>query len=427
MNIIEIINNKRLKKVLSKEQLEFVVKSYTKGEIQDYQMSALLMAICNNGLNKDETYFLTKAMQNSGKTIDLSIFEGKAVDKHSTGGVSDTTTLIVAPILAESGLYMLKSSGRGLGHTGGTADKLCAFEGYSTQISFEKALKLTSKNGACLISQSLNLCPADKKMYALRDVTGTVESIELIASSIMSKKLASGNDIIVLDVKYGNGAFMESIKDAKKLAKCMVDIGKKDGKKVVAILTDMNQPLGYSIGDNLEVSEAIKVLQGEDNNLAKVSKFLASKIIELGKNIPFKQAMKQVEEIISTKRALEKFKEMVKDSGGKLELFNGYEPKPCYEIYAKQSGYIKAYKTKELGFLSCEIGCGRKKLDDEINHSAGIMTYFKIGDKVKNGDKLFSVYGDKKLAKKILTKLESCVIINKFKTKRKKLIKQIIE
>lgn len=239
MNIINIINKKRTNQALTKEEIEFAVSSYTKGEILDYQMSALLMAICINKMNKEETYYLTKAMQNSGETLDLSCFNGKAVDKHSTGGVSDTTTLILAPIIAESGLYMLKSSGRGLGHTGGTADKLCSFEGYTTELDMKKAKKLTKQNGACLISQSLNFAPADKKMYALRDVSGTVESVHLIASSIMSKKLASGNDIIVLDVKYGNGAFMEDLKSAKVLAREMVEIGKRDNKKVVAVLTDM--------------------------------------------------------------------------------------------------------------------------------------------------------------------------------------------
>lgn len=427
MNIIEIINKKRLKKELLKEEIDFVISSYTKGSIEDYQMSSLLMAICINGMTKEETYFLTKAMQNSGKTLDLSCFNKKAVDKHSTGGVSDTTTLVIAPILAESGLFMLKSSGRGLGHTGGTADKLCSFEGYKTEIPFKKALELTKENGACLITQSTELAPADKKIYALRDVTGTVESIDLIASSIMSKKLASGNDIIVLDVKYGNGAFMENIEDARKLAKTMVEIGKRDNKKILAVLTDMSQPLGYAIGDNLEVRESIEVLQGKENNLKKVSVFLASKILELGKNITFKEAEKEVLEIIKSGKALEKYKKLVASSGGSLELFEGYNKKPCIEIFADTDGYLKQYKTKELGFLACEIGCGRKKVTDEINHSAGIMTYFKIGDKVKKGDKLFSIYGDKKQAKKIETKLKECAIISKSKVKSVKLISEIIK
>lgn len=427
MNIIEIINKKRQGKILSRQEIEFAVSAYTLGKVEDYQMSALLMAICTKGLTNKETYYLTKSMQNSGITLDLSEFGGKAVDKHSTGGVSDTTTIVIAPIIAESGLYMLKSSGRGLGHTGGTADKMCAFEGYNTEPDFKTALELTKKNGACMVSQSVELCPADKKMYALRDVSGTVESTELIASSIMSKKLASGNDIILLDVKFGNGAFMENKKKAKKLARTMVEIGKVDGKKVVAVLTDMNQPLGYCIGDKLEVQEGINVLKGEENNLASVSKFLASKIIEITKQIPFKKAKKEVEEIIKSKKALNKLKTMVSDSNGSLELFDGQNLKPILEITAKESGYVKSYDTKKLGFLACEIGCGRKKITDKINHDAGIQTYFKIGDKVNVGDKLFSVYGDKELAQNILTNLEKCVIIKKYKTKKKKLIYDIIK
>lgn len=428
MGILEIIAKKRDKKSLTKKEINFLIDSYVKGEATDYQMSAFCMAVFINGMNKTEIFNLTKAIQNSGRTLDLSILGKNTVNKHSSGGVSDTTTIAIAPIIACAGVKMLKMSGRSLGHTGGTADKLESFTGYKTEIPIDMAIKLTKKNGACLISQSEELCKADKLLYNLRDVTATVESLPLIASSIMSKKLASGSKIIVLDVKCGDDGFMKTKNSAIELAKIMVEIGKKDNKKIVAFVTDMKQPLGTTIGDTLEVCEAIEVLKNKQNgNLAKLVKIISSEMIALAKNITIKKASKIVEDIITSGQALEKLKVMVKDSGGSLELFDGNLLTPADCIFAKQNGYISEINARRLGVISIDLGAGRKKLGDEIDHNVGFKLFVKIGDKIKKGQKICDIYLNKKLPINLKKDLESCFVYSNKKPKLPMLVKKIIK
>lgn len=426
MEILDIIAKKRDKKQLTKKEIEFIVENYVKGEVQEYQMSAFLMAVYLNGMTNKETFALSKAIQNSGETLNLKKL-GITADKHSSGGVSDTTTIAIAPIVACAGIKMLKMSGRGLGFTGGTADKLEAFTGYNVDLSMEKARELTKKNGACLITQGGNLCIADEKMYALRDVTSTVESMPLIASSIMSKKLAGGTDIIVLDVKCGDGAFMKSLAKATKLAKIMVGIGKFDKKKIVAVITDMSQPLGYCVGDTLEVCEAIDVLKGAKNNLATLIKFFSAKIIMLGKNISMAKASSEVNKIISSGEALKKLETMVRDSGGETKLFTNCPLKPIDKIFAEMSGYISKIHAEKLGRLSIELGAGRKKLDDIIDHNVGFRTFVKVGDQVKKGDVLCEIFAKNKVNLQFKEQLSECFNISKNKQSPIKLIKKIIE
>lgn len=416
-------NQKRNKEKLTKQEIEYVVNNFVNEKIDEEQMSRFLFAVMKNSLTTQETFYLTKAMQNSGQTFDLSKL-GKTADKHSTGGVSDTTTLIVAPIVACTKIKMIKSSGRSLGHTGGTADKLESFEGYRTGLPYDIAMKLTNKNGACLITQTSEFAPADKKIYALRDKIGAVESLPLIASSIMSKKLASGNDIIVLDVKCGNGAFMKNLHDAQKLAKLMVKIGKADGKKMLAVISDMNQPLGYNIGNALEVIEAIDVLKGKKSLLGELSCFLAEKIIELGENVSAKKAELMVNEIIKSGKALEKFKTMISDSGGKTDLFDGFVPNVTTEIVSEKDGYVWGYMTQQLGEFASDIEKLQKNNGVVNYRQTGIITYKKIGDEVKKGDKLFGICG--KVPNELVQKIALCAIIKKQKIKPVNLIKKVI-
>ena len=395
MDILSIINKKSLNKPLTKQEIEFFVNGYLSNEITDYQASALLMAIKINGMADSETFALTSAILNSGEIVDLSGL-GFCVDKHSTGGVSDTTTIALAPICACCGVNMLKLSGRSLGFTGGTIDKLESFDGYNVEISIEKAKELVAKNGACVISASQNLAPADKKLYALRNATSTVESIPLIASSIMSKKLASGASGIVLDIKYGNGAFMKTKQDAKKLAELMVKIGKKFGKKMDYVLGNMDEPLGYNIGNKLEAYEAIEVLSGRAGKLRDETINLASKCISMGLNITQKDTKKMAEETIASGAALEKFKTMVKAQGGSIKLFGGLKLKPKLSIKAQCSGTLTKINCSHLGELVSLMGSNRQKIDGEINYDIGIKTFHKIGDPINVGDTLFEVYSNNK-------------------------------
>lgn len=397
MRMYDIIKNKRDNKELTKEEIEFFVKGYTDGSIPDYQASALTMAIFFNGMTEKETAELTLAMANSGDTVDLSIFGNKTVDKHSTGGVGDKTTLIVAPIVASLGCIIAKMSGRGLGHTGGTVDKLESIEGFNTSLTPEDFFTQVKNTNIAVIGQTGNLTPADKKLYALRDVTATVDSIPLIASSIMSKKLAAGSHTIVLDVKCGSGAFMKTPEDAKALAEEMVKIGKNNDRNMAAIITDMNTPLGKNIGNSLEVIEAIEILKGKGaEDLKFVACALASEIVALSKNINTEEASELVENAISDGSAFNKLKEWVVAQGGNGDWIENPDnfPKAQFkeDIIAENDCYISSMNAEEIGISSVILGAGREKKDDTIDMTAGIILNKKTGDKIKKGDIIATLY-----------------------------------
>ncbi len=399
MRIYDIIAKKRDGLELSKDEIEFFVRGFTSGEIEDYQASALLMAIYLRGMTDDETAALTSAMAHSGDMLDLSSVAGTTVDKHSTGGVGDKTTLIVAPVVAALGAKVAKMSGRGLGHTGGTVDKLESIEGFKTELSGEEFVEQVKDIGICVIGQSKNLAPADKKIYALRDATATVGSIPLIASSIMSKKLAAGAQCIVLDVKTGSGAFMKTVAEAEKLSQKMVDIGKKCGRKVAALITDMNAPLGKNIGNALEVEEAVEVLNGGGpEDLKEVSVALASNIISLAKNISLEEAEKQVRLVLSDGSALLKLCEMVKLQGGKVSqvIDTSLLPKAKFkkEVLSPCDGYIKFTDAEKIGSSSVLLGAGRAKKGDSIDPAAGIILHKKTGNRVQKGEVLAELLAD---------------------------------
>ncbi len=401
MRMYDIIKNKRDNKELTKEEIEFFVKGYTDGSIPDYQASALTMAIFFNDMTEKETATLTLAMAESGDTVDLSLFGDKTVDKHSTGGVGDKTTLIVAPIVASLGCIIAKMSGRGLGHTGGTVDKLESIEGFNTSLTNEEFFKQVKNIGIAVVGQTGNLTPADKKLYALRDVTATVDSIPLIASSIMSKKLAAGSHTIVLDVKCGSGAFMKTPEDAKALATEMVKIGKNNGRNMAAIITDMNTPLGKNIGNSLEVIEAIEILKGNGaEDLKFVAKALASEIVALSKNIGIDKANELVDNTLSSGEAFKKFKEWISHQGGNGNWIENPELFPKAEfkedIIAERDFYISSMNAEEIGVSSVILGAGREKKDDIIDFSAGIVLNRKSGDKVAKGDIIATLYTNNK-------------------------------
>ena len=411
MNIKEIIELKSLNEELTAEQIKFAVDGYCDGSVTDYQMSALLMAIKINGMTDAETFALTDAMLKSGEILDLSEL-GTTVDKHSTGGVSDSTTMVLAPICAVCGINMLKLSGRGLGFTGGTIDKLEVFEGFDVSISIEKAKELVKENGSCVVAATLNLAPADKKIYALRDTTSTVASIPLIASSIMSKKLASGADVIVLDVKYGDGAFMSTYEDAKLLGETMKRIGEAAGKKVELELDDMNEPLGYNVGNKLETYEAIEVLKGKKGKLTDVSFRLASKCISLGNNISIEEAEKQVADAVESGKALDKFKQMVIAQGGDATLFDGIDIEPKLVVKSDKAGKVVAFKTRRIGELVGLMGATRQKITDVVDNNVGIKTFHKLNESVNVGDVILEIYAkDDKQAEEFAGLLKDCIVI----------------
>ena len=396
MDIVSIINKKEDNKELTKEEIEYVINEFVNDNIKDYQMSSLLMTICINGMTFDETYNLTTAMLNSGEKIDLSSIDGIKVDKHSTGGVGDKTTFVVCPLVASCLVPVAKMSGRSLGFTGGTIDKLESISGFNTSISNNDFIKQVNDIKIALVSQSGNLVPADKKIYSLRDVTGTTESIPLIASSIMSKKLASGSDKILLDIKVGKGAFMQNIDDAKKLAKTMVDIGNRYGKETVAVLTNMDYPLGTTIGNSLEVLEAIDTLDGKgEEKFTKLCLILASYMVSMGKNIPIEEAIKEVENNFYNKNGLKKFKELISYQGGNIDSIPVMEN--YIEIKSKEDGYITDIDTMKLAELCNDLGAGRKEKDDVINHKVGIKLLKSITDKVSIDDVIMRVYTDKEI------------------------------
>ena len=395
MDIIEIINKKRLGKILSKHEIEYVVNGYVSGDIPDYQMSSLLMAIVLKGMTDAEIIALTNIMLNSGDRLDLSSL-GNVVDKHSTGGVGDKTTMIVAPLVASCFVNVAKMSGRGLGHTGGTIDKLESIPGFNVKLSNKDFFKQVSDIGIAVVSQTANLVPADKKIYALRDVTGTVESLPLIASSIMSKKIASGAKRLVIDIKVGNGALIKTKKDALKLAKLMINIGKSHKIKVVCILTNMDIPLGNNIGNALEVEEAIDILKNKrQGNLRDLCVELASYMVSLGLEINIDEAREMVINNLDNGKAYLKFLEFVKAQGGDIDNL------PCskykFNIKSNKDGYLTKLDALEIGKLSMHLGAGRVSLDDKLDYGAGIKIHKNINDKVKKGDIIMTLYTSRDL------------------------------
>lgn len=391
MRMYDIIYKKRNGEELTNEEIEFMINSYVKGDIPDYQMSAMLMAIFLKGMNDREISTMTMAMAHSGDMVDLSSIEGIKVDKHSTGGVGDKTTLIIAPIVASYGVKVAKMSGRGLGHTGGTVDKMEAITGLKTDFSQEEFFRIVNKTGISVIGQSGNLAPADKKLYALRDVTATVDCIPLIAASIMSKKLAAGSDCILLDVKTGSGAFMKTIDDSIKLAEKMVAIGENCNRRTVALITDMDIPLGKNIGNSLEIKEVVDTLNGNGpKDLTEICINLAGNMLYLADKGTLEECEEMAKKAIETGRALEKLIEMVDAQGGDTELIKNPEKfekaKFMKEIISQQEGYITKMDTEGLGIASVMLGAGRETKDSEIDYSAGIILEKKVGDFVKKGD-----------------------------------------
>ena len=422
MNIIDIIIKKRNGYKLNREEINYVINGYTNDLIPDYQISSFLMAVYFKGMDDEEAYWMTKAMLESGDVLDLSKIDGVKVDKHSTGGVGDKTSLVVAPIVASLGIKFPKMSGRGLGHTGGTIDKLESIPGYDVSISEDDFIKQINEIGVALVGQTKKLVPADKKLYALRDVTGTVDSIPLIASSIMSKKLAAGADVIVLDVKVGTGAFLKNIEDARRLARLMVNIGKMEGRKVVAILTDMSSPLGKAVGNSLEVIEAINTLNGKGPKdfTDLCIKASAELILESGYAKDIEEASKLVIKQIDNKEGLNKFIELVKAQHGDIsyikDLSKFDKSKYIYNVLSTKEGYVNNIDSLAIGNASMKLGAGRIELTDKINPRVGIILNKKPGDYVKAGDVLASLYSDDDLNKEIYDMvLDSYNILDSYK------------
>ena len=397
MRIYDVITKKKRGLALSDEEIREFVKEYTEGKVPDYQTAAILMAICINGMNDEETFALTDAIYRSGDTVDLSEFGDKTADKHSTGGVGDKTTLIVAPLAAALGCKVAKMSGRGLGHTGGTVDKLESFPGYNVSLSPAEFKKQVNEIGIAVVGQSGNLAPADKKLYALRDVTATVDSIPLITSSVMGKKIAAGSKNIVLDVKCGSGAFIKTPEDARVLAENMVRIGNMCNRRCAALITNMDIPLGYSIGNILEVKEAIATLNGcGPQDLTEISIALASTMAHFSTGIPLDKAREAAEDALKSGKALKKFKEWISAQGGDPSLTDDPDKFPSapisYEVKATKDGYVSKMNAEAIGIAAMELGAGRRTKEDAIDYTAGITLKKKYGDEVKCGDVLAVLY-----------------------------------
>ena len=419
MRIVDIIIKKKNNIPLTNEEIHFVIDGYVKGEIADYQISSLLMAICFNGLNTEEQVAFTKEMLESGEQVDLSSIDGICVDKHSTGGVGDKTTLVVGPLFAVCGLKVAKMSGRGLGHTGGTLDKLESIPGFSINIESDDFYKQVREISLAVIGQTANITPADKKLYALRDVTGTVDSIGLIASSIMSKKLASGAKSIILDVKVGNGAFMKNINQAKELANAMINIGKSYGRNMVVVLSDMEQPLGNMVGNSIEVIEAIETLKGNGPESFRNFCFdlVSELLIETGISSNKEDALQLINQKIDSKEALNKLKEMIVYQHGNPNVIDDYslfpQAKNKVPVLSKKSGYIKSLDALEIGLSARLLGAGRESKDDVIDLAVGVELVKKVGDKVNDNDVIAYLYSNGKNEKQAYDRvLNSYVIIN---------------
>ena len=398
MRIYDIIYKKRNKEKLSNEEIKFFISEYTKGNIAEYQASALLMAMFLNGLDSEETANLTSAMMHSGDVVDLNGIKGVKVDKHSTGGVGDTTTIVLGPLVASCNVPVAKMSGRGLGHTGGTLDKLESIPGFNISLSIEEFIEAVNRHGIAVIGQTKDIAPADKKLYALRDVTATVDDISLISASIMSKKLASGSDGIVLDVKVGSGAFLKTFDEAEALAKTMVKLGTDLGRHVIAVITNMEQPLGFAIGNSNEVIEAMDTLKGKGpEDLTELCLTLGANMLILGGKVnTLEEGKALLREKISSGQALEKFKEFVESQGGNYSIIENYSllPKASFKVpyISEFSGYIEDLKSDDIGIASMVLGAGRAEINSKIDLSAGINFYKKIGDKVEKGDLIAELY-----------------------------------
>ncbi len=433
MRMVDIITKKRYGFKLLKEEIDFFVKGIVNGSIPDYQASALLMAICLKGMDNEETLNLTLAMAHSGDIVDLSGIPSIKVDKHSTGGVGDKTTLILGPIVASLGVPVAKMSGRGLGHTGGTIDKLESIPGFCTELSQDEFIDIVKNIGLAVAGQTGNLAPADKKLYALRDVTGTIESIPLISASIMSKKLAAGADAIVLDVKVGSGAFMKTLEDARMLARTMVGIGNGAGKKTVAVITDMDRPLGKAVGNALEVKEAIDVLSGNGpEDITDVCITLAGKMLELAGKGDFNKCAILAEEAIKDGRALERLKQMIKEQKGLAQVVDNTDllPKANFiiEYLSPSEGYLESIISDKLGIASMLLGAGRATKESSIDPAAGIVLTKKPGDRVKKGEPLMILHANSEsLFDDSIKVLNDAVIISSSQPDNHPLIIDIIE
>ena len=435
MRAYDLILKKRENNELTQEEINYIIKGFTEGSIPDYQMSALAMAIYFNGMSDRETADLTMAMAESGDQIDLSKIKGIKVDKHSTGGVGDTTSLVLVPLVSAAGISVAKMSGRGLGHTGGTIDKLESIPGFKTEISMDDFIKNVNEIMAAIAGQTGNLTPADKQLYALRDVTATVDSIPLIASSIMSKKIAGGADGIVLDVKVGSGAFMKTIENARKLAEIMVSIGKKLNRDTVAVLTDMEQPLGQAVGNNLEVIEAIETLQGKGpKDLEELCLTLGANMLKLaGKVKDYNKGYKLLEELLQNGKAFEQFKKLVKKQGGDVTYLDNPDKfkksEYIYEIEAKKDGYLNQLKAIDIGLAAMLVGAGREKKGDKILNEVGVKVYNKYGEKVKKGQTIATLHYNKKDKnfEEAVEKLKQSFVIKKKAPKPRELIYEIVD
>ncbi|WP_203361840.1 pyrimidine-nucleoside phosphorylase [Bacillus sp. REN10] len=421
MRMVDLIEKKRDGHELTTAEIEFIIEGYTKGTIPDYQVSALLMAIYFQGMTEKERADLTMAMVASGDQIDLSAIEGIKVDKHSTGGVGDTTTLVLGPLVAAVGVPVAKMSGRGLGHTGGTIDKLEAAEGFHVEITNEQFIELVNKNKIAVIGQSGNLTPADKKLYALRDVTGTVNSIPLIASSIMSKKIAAGADAIVLDVKTGAGAFMKTLEDSRALAQAMVNIGNLVGRQTMAVISDMSQPLGFAIGNALEVQEAIDTLKGKGpKDLTELCLVLGSHMVyAAGKASSLEEARQKLVDVIENGEALEKFRVFIEAQGGDGSIVDDPMklPQAAYQIElpAKEAGYVSAIIADHVGTAAMWLGAGRATKESEIDLAVGLMLNKKIGDEVEVGESLVTIYSNTEEVEKVKEELYKSILLSEEK------------
>ncbi|MBD8025276.1 pyrimidine-nucleoside phosphorylase [Ureibacillus sp. Re31] len=432
MRMVDVIEKKRNGEELTTEEIRFFVQGYTDGSIPDYQVSSLMMAIYFQDMNDRERADLTMAMVESGDQIDLSGIEGIKVDKHSTGGVGDTTTLSLAAMVAACGVPVAKMSGRGLGHTGGTIDKLESIKGFHVELSNEQFMKQVNDIGTAVIGQSGNLTPADKKLYALRDVTGTVPSIPLIASSIMSKKIAAGADAIVLDVKTGEGAFMKTFEDAKSLAHAMVQIGNSVGRNTMAIISDMSQPLGFAIGNALEVKEAIDTLKGNGpEDLMELCYTLGSQMVVLGgKANSIEEARTQLQTVIANGQALEVFKKFVAAQGGDASVVDNPSllPQAKYqmELPAKETGYVAKIEADDVGVAAMLLGAGRATKESTIDLSVGLVLHKKVGDAVQKGESLVTIHSNSEDVTEVMEKLYNHIVIVPEKVEAPTLIKEVI-
>lgn len=429
---VDVIHKKRTGKILTKEEIQKMIEDFVAGKIPDYQMAAMLMAICFQGMNDEELTTMTMAMRDSGDVVDLSHMEGIKVDKHSTGGVGDKTTLIVGPIVAACGVSVAKMSGRGLGFTGGTLDKLESIPGFRVGLTGDEFFQAVNKNGISIIGQTGNLAPADKILYALRDVTSTVDSIPLIAASIMSKKLAAGSDKILLDVTTGSGAFIKDIEGSRELARRMTAIGNGAGKETVAMITSMDEPLGYAVGNNIEVKEVIETLQGGGpEDLKTVCYGLAGMMLSLGKGIPYEEGSEMARKALQSGVAFDKFKAMTAAQGGDVSYIEDPDrfdqAAISGELRAEQDGYIGSFDTEGIGIAAGLLGAGRETKESSIDFSAGIYMKKKLGDSVRRGDVIAVLYTSQETRlKNALDYMKKCCVIHRDRPAPLKLIVDII-